>query len=62
MELARRNGQTPSIQHAINGGESEIPYLSKNRRTQEWETQLYKVDGHTGNVVYEFHGNITRDL
>lgn len=59
MELAR---QTLNIQHALNGGESEIPYRFKNRRTQEWETRNYKVDGQAGNVVYEFHGNIARSL
>lgn len=62
MELARRNGQTLNIQHALNGGESDIPYLFKNRRTQEWLIRIYKVDGHAGNIVYQFQGNIIRDL
>ena len=44
MELARREGESLNIEHALNGG--EVPILS---------TQ-YKVDGGVGNTVYEYHG------
>ncbi|KAL4240370.1 hypothetical protein ACF0H5_001160 [Mactra antiquata] len=44
MEIARRDGESLHIQHALNGGEAII--LGTH----------YKVDGLAGNIVYEFHG------
>ncbi|KAL4239646.1 hypothetical protein ACF0H5_000453 [Mactra antiquata] len=44
MEIARRDGESLHIQHALNGGEATI--LGTH----------YKVDGLAGNIVYEFHG------
>ena len=44
MELARRDGQSLQIKHALNGGEAKILC---NR---------YRADGLAGNVIYEFHG------
>ena len=44
MELARREGQTLDIQHALNGG--EVPILGTK----------YKVDGRSDRTVYEYHG------
>ena len=44
MEIARRKGETINIKHALNGG--EVAIIGTH----------YKVDGRSGNVIYEYHG------